>query len=424
MNRVALIARFFTAAAALLFWPVNSAAQMGMGGLNSGMGGMGMGGASGSALRHSVDTISSGFPGAAYTPFERLRYESRTTRKHAVQSSEAPQDGNKIAAGKLAADKIDTEEVDVQETAFRVRTERTFPQPSLAVATKTFEPIYLSADSPREQRIRKKLDEPSKAMEFTETPLRDVAAEIEDLHEIPVQIDAKACEDAGLELDAPITRSVHDMSLRSALRLLLDDLDLTYLVTNDVLMITTKDKAAENLQIIFYPATGDYAPATLTDVVQNTIAPATWNAVGGAGTIQRAGRFLCVSQTEEVHYEIKRFLERLCESEFLQVDGSEAVVNQRVITRIHPVLDPKVLGDLGAKLAGVCNAALGPDADASAKVLVVGDRLVVQSSSRPFHIYAADVVAAFNGVEVTSVETFESTPPPSRPSPAGFGGAF
>jgi hypothetical protein len=81
---------------------------------------------------------------------------------------------------------------------------------------------------------------------------------------------------------------------------------------------------------------------------------------------------------------------------------------QTVVTRIHPVIDRKVLADLGSKLAGICNTALGADGDAAANVFVVGDRLVVQSSSRAFHVYAADVITAFNGVEVTSVEKFES----------------
>ncbi len=415
MNDAAPIARAFFTASAALFFPLTGSAQVG---LNSGMNSMG--GGFDAAPHHSAHPISSGFPGATYTPFERLRHESRTTRKHAVQSTEAQQEGDKALAEHTAADKIDTDEVNVHETAFRVRTDRIFPQPSLAVATKTFQPIYLSADSPRERQIRKKLEEPADKMEFTEAPLRDVVAEIEDLHGIPVQLDAKACEDAGLELDAPITRSVHDVSLRSAIHLLLGDFDLTYLVTDDVLMVTTKDKAAENVQVVLYPVPWGYDLASLINAVQNTVSPQTWSAVGGAGAIQRADRFLCVSQTEDVHDEVRQFVERLGESEFMQVDDSEAAMNQRVVTRIHPVADPKVLGDLGTKLTGICNTALGAEGDATAKVSVVGDRLVVQSSSRAFHVYATDVVAAFNGVEVTCVERFEGHCP-ERKSPTGGG---
>ena len=100
-------------------------------------------------------------------------------------------------------------------------------------------------------------------------------------------------------------------------------------------------------------------------------------------------------------------IEQVCEAEYLQGDGRDATRTQTVVTRIHPITDPKVLADLGPKLAGICNAALGPEGDAAANVFVVGDRLVVQSQSRAFHVYAADVITAFNGVEVTSVERFE-----------------
>lgn len=461
MNRVALVSRFFTVAAALLFWPVTSSAQMGMGGAHAGFGS----GFFDPASRHSVDAISSGLPGATYTPFERLRYESRTTRKHAVQSSHTSQEGDDDVAGKPAAETIDTDEVDVHETAFRVRTERMFPQPSLTVATETFQPIYLSADSPRERRIRKKLDESAEMMEFSETSLREVAAKIEELHDIPIQIDARALEDAGLDWygllshlvgddtssddesdpfgdgsiatesdpqdDVPvsevpdtnvtITRSVRNVSLRSALYLLLDDFDLTFVVTNDVLLITTKDKAAENLQVVLYPFTADHDLRSLADIVQNTVAPQTWNSVGGPGAIQPVGRFLCISQTEQVHYQVRQLLERLCDSEFLQVDGSEGSKPQRIVTRIHPVIDPEVLGELGVKLASLCNDALGADGDSAAKVFVIGKHVVVQSSCRAFHVYAADVVSALNGLEVTTVERIQGRLSAPRTTAGGGG---
>jgi hypothetical protein len=337
-----------------------------------------------------------------------------------LQTAEPTGKGDSAAAREPVADEIATDEVNLYETAFRVRTTRIYPQPSLAVATQTFRPIYLSGDSARERRIRKKLDDAAGKLEFTETPLHDVVARIQDLHDIPVQIDAKALEDAGLDLDAPITRDIADVSLRSAIRLLFGDLDLTHVVVDDVLMVTTKDRAAENLSVVLYPVPWGYDLTSLIDVVQNTVAPETWNAVGGPGAIQRADRFLCVAQTEEIHDEVRRFLERLIEVEFLQVEGSEAVTKQRIVTRIHPVADPKVLGDLGAKLAGICNTALGEDGDPAATVFVVSDRLVVQSASRAFHVYATDVVAAFNGVETTFVERFESQYP-ERKSPTGGG---
>ena len=44
-------------------------------------------------------------------------------------------------------------------------------------------------------------------------------------------------------MNTPVTRSIKGVTLRSALNLLLDPLDLTYAVQNGVLMITTESEA-------------------------------------------------------------------------------------------------------------------------------------------------------------------------------------
>jgi hypothetical protein len=116
-----------------------------------------------------------------------------------------------------------------------------------------YKSVDLANPGSNEKKIYDSLDKPVENLDFSETPLRDVIAQIQDSQGIPVQIDAKALEDAGLDLEAPITRNVSGISLRSALRLLLGDLDLTYLIKDEVLLITTKDKAAENLVVKVYP---------------------------------------------------------------------------------------------------------------------------------------------------------------------------
>ena len=50
-----------------------------------------------------------------------------------------------------------------------------------------------------------------------------------------------------------MTKNISGISLRSALRLLLGDIDLTYLIKDEVMKITTKEKAAENMIIKVYP---------------------------------------------------------------------------------------------------------------------------------------------------------------------------
>jgi hypothetical protein len=97
------------------------------------------------------------------------------------------------------------------------------------------------------------LEKPASRFEFNETPLRDVIAKIREAHGIPVELDQKALADAGFDLDTPITQCLSGISLRSALRLLLDNIGLTYLVKNEVLLITTREADVEHPTVRLYP---------------------------------------------------------------------------------------------------------------------------------------------------------------------------
>ncbi|MCH7726879.1 MAG: hypothetical protein IH991_10410 [Planctomycetes bacterium] len=85
------------------------------------------------------------------------------------------------------------------------------------------------------------------SIEFVETPLEDVIDTISDLHRIPVVIDKVALKEIGIDPDTPITRNLKNVSLGSALPLLLKELDLTCAIQDDVLVITTNDGLSKNL---------------------------------------------------------------------------------------------------------------------------------------------------------------------------------
>ncbi len=115
---------------------------------------------------------------------------------------------------------------------------------------------YVSTDlkkvSPAEKKIQEALESPTR-MEFTEMPLQDAVAYLKDYHDIEIQLDNRALEDAGVGSETPVTRNVNGISLKSALRLLLGEYDLTYIVKDEVLLITTQDKAETELVTKAYP---------------------------------------------------------------------------------------------------------------------------------------------------------------------------
>jgi hypothetical protein len=105
--------------------------------------------------------------------------------------------------------------------------------------------------NPNEARIYAELNKPT-VLEFIETPLTDVIAYLKDYHKIEIQLDQKLLDDAGISSDVPITRDLRGISLRSALDILLRELDLTWIVDSEVLLITTKDEAKKRLETRTY----------------------------------------------------------------------------------------------------------------------------------------------------------------------------
>ena len=60
-------------------------------------------------------------------------------------------------------------------------------------------------------------------------------------------MDGRALEDIGLSEEEPITLDLNQISLGSFLRLLLRDLDLTYMVQDEVLLITSQEAEVQDL---------------------------------------------------------------------------------------------------------------------------------------------------------------------------------
>lgn len=104
---------------------------------------------------------------------------------------------------------------------------------------------------PAEQKILEALDDDTR-LEFIETPLDQVVWFLKDMHGINIELDPKALDDVGIGTDVPMTRNLKGVSLRSALRLMLRDLELTYEIRNEVLQITTPEAAMARAQLKVY----------------------------------------------------------------------------------------------------------------------------------------------------------------------------
>lgn len=180
-------------------------------------------------------------------------------------------------------------------------------------------------------------------VEFVDVPLSEAAAFLSKFHNIPILFDERALDDLGLTTDQPITRKIKDLPLDSVLDLILEELELTWVVRNEVLFITSLDRASELLDLRVYPVGGLLATNkegkpdnnSLLHVITNCVAPTTWDEVGGNGSACILNAKLVVAQTEEVHRELTRFWQMLHRAIAPTEDVKESVVKSHDRHRIE-----------------------------------------------------------------------------------------
>jgi hypothetical protein len=112
--------------------------------------------------------------------------------------------------------------------------------------------VFRSANLKSRNQIDSALDSKTE-MSFLDAPLKEAVESLEQHHQIPIEIDITALGEAGLTDDAPVTKELAGISLRSGLKLLLRDLDLTFLIDDEVLQITTPEEAETRLVTVVYP---------------------------------------------------------------------------------------------------------------------------------------------------------------------------
>ena len=90
------------------------------------------------------------------------------------------------------------------------------------------------------------------SFDFAELPLSEAVRQISERTRILIHLDAKRLDEVGVSIDTPITKSFPNIRLSTFLDLMLEELELTYLVKDDVLVITTPEYAETERVIRVY----------------------------------------------------------------------------------------------------------------------------------------------------------------------------
>jgi hypothetical protein len=178
-------------------------------------------------------------------------------------------------------------------------------------------PVYppppQTADHAATRDIERVLAQPT-SPQMTDRPLSEVAATIAAQHGFRVLLDRRALDGVGIGGDYPVSITGREIPLEHALRPMLDDLDLTFVLRDESLVITTPEEADAGLITRCYAVQrlieADDVDA-LIDAITTTVASDDWEHVGGPGAIDSIEGVLGISQTREVHRQIEALLAAL-----------------------------------------------------------------------------------------------------------------
>jgi hypothetical protein len=194
------------------------------------------------------------------------------------------------------------------------------------------QPVDVAAvnESESEKRILTVLgDDTTNA--FHETPLEEAIQVISEKHKIPIVVDKRALAEIGLTPDTPISISLKNVTLRVFLRLMLRDLNLTYLVKDDVMQITTHEEADQDLATQMYRLPDNLLEKSgdVLTALQQAVAPERWKTQGGLSTAVTIDHVLIISTTRDVHDQVEDFLNTLIETYGTSVDLAQPEAGSR-----------------------------------------------------------------------------------------------
>jgi len=190
-----------------------------------------------------------------------------------------------------------------------------------------------------EAAILETLGKPT-TVEFLDLPLEDCLTFLKEFHKVNIWLDRGPLTDEGVALDQPITLKLSGVSLESVLHLLLQPVQLEWIVQDEVLKITTSSWVQTHPETRTYDVhnliEAGHTPEDLMASITKCIAPGSWTGKDAHAAISHTGGILVVRQSQPVHGEIGRLLEELdtvaeaAEEEDAEKGGKNAVVSVKV----------------------------------------------------------------------------------------------
>ena len=213
---------------------------------------------------------------------------------------------------------------------------------SLLAALSRHTPWHYVAYPQRHLHQLETLEVNVEGIDFVDAPLTDVIEFMSEVRGSPIRIDARGLADEGISGDELVTLRLPGRPLSTALKLVLKPLQLTVIVQQGTLTVTTLSLAeyAAALHTVVYDVR-DLEQSridALVEAIQNTTDP--WERTEGSGgdLLTPGGGQLVVRHTDRVHDEIRELLH--AQRQLLEGGGLGGVVRPsqtQVETRFYRV---------------------------------------------------------------------------------------
>ena len=203
----------------------------------------------------------------------------------------------------------------------------------------------LDQDRTVEEALNKKVE-----LHLENVALYEVLNQLRKAMGINVIVDTIALEDEGIGTDTPISLDVEGISAKSALRLVLAQVDMTFFVSDGVLQLTTETINEERLEThLFNVAQIDKkhdSVFALIDAVQNTVDGPWMDIDGSGGTVSMVlPSVMCITATPQQVTATRNLLEGIQSRLKKQPDSPKPADSQSMI-RLHKVGSPELARQL------------------------------------------------------------------------------
>jgi hypothetical protein len=172
-------------------------------------------------------------------------------------------------------------------------------------------------------KFEAKIAQDSTELNFTDTPLTEAMQFLGARHNLPILIEVHKLEEAAVAVDTPINQILSGVSLDSALHILLSPLQLTYIVEDEVVKITTVDRANDTFETRVYDTRSfkgaGFDKCSLSDTIK-LLTDSAWKSNdkpddGEGAAVIAISDGLIIRQTPTVHRQIARIFDQLTKHE-------------------------------------------------------------------------------------------------------------